>query len=274
MVFKLLVLDIDGTLLGRDGSISSENRQALAQARESGMLVSLSTARTVRACQKVIAELGLDGCHIFFDGALVKNPAQEDEVYKKPIKSELVKKVIEFARSEGIHLELHSASRCFVERDHWSLPIRRELFDLEPTFSSFDGLWHRERIIKVVSMLKSSGEIERARFFEGEFKDLVHFSWAMTPTYPDIHFLNLVDPDVSKGRALEVLASYLGVPLAEVAVVGDALNDVPLFERAGFSVAMGNAPDEVKTKADYVTLDVDQSGLAAVVRKFVLGGAG
>ena len=270
MSHKLLVLDIDGTLMGRDGSISPENRRVLAQVRKSDILVSLSTARALQACRRIIAELELDGCHIFFDGALIKNPAHEDEVYKKPIKPQLVKDMLEFARLKSIHLEVHSASQVFIEQGHWSIPIRRELFGIEPILASFDGLWRREQIIKVVSMIESASELEKARLFEDKFKDCVHFSWAMTPTYPDIHFLNLVGLGVTKGRALEVLASYLGVSLAEVAVAGDASNDISLLERAGLSIAMGNASDEVKAKADYVTLDVDQDGLAVAVSKFLL----
>jgi hypothetical protein len=69
---------------------------------------------------------------------------------------------------------------------------------------------------------------------------------------------------------LEALASHLSIPLSEVLAIGDERNDVSLFELAGFSVAMGNAPDEVKAAADYITLDVEQSGVAAAIKKFLL----
>jgi hypothetical protein len=75
---------------------------------------------------------------------------------------------------------------------------------------------------------------------------------------------------VSKGRALEALASYLGISLAEVMAIGDGINDIPLLSVAGLAIAMGNAPDEVKAVADYITLDVDHSGVAAAIEKFLL----
>ena len=270
MGYKLLVVDIDGTLLGRDGHISAENRQALAQVKDLGIRVSLSTARVVQACWRIIEQLGLDGYHIFVDGALVKNPTEDKVVYVKPLKPELVKRAVELAHLNGVYLELHSANRFFVEQEHWSINIRRQFFGIEPTRVDFSGLWHQEEIIKVVLVVSSADEIARARVFQDNFKDDFHFSWAMTPSYPDVHFINLLDPEVSKGKALEVLASYLEVPLAEVAVAGDATNDISLFERAGLAIAMGNAPDEVKSAAHHVTLDVDQSGLAKAVRKFLL----
>ena len=80
----------------------------------------------------------------------------------------------------------------------------------------------------------------------------------------------MLAPGVSKGRALEALASYLGISLAEVMAIGDGINDIPLLSVAGLAIAMGNAPDEVKAVADYITLDVDHSGVAAAIEKFLL----
>ncbi|MFH1003018.1 MAG: HAD hydrolase family protein, partial [Chloroflexota bacterium] len=102
------------------------------------------------------------------------------------------------------------------------------------------------------------------------FEERLRFSWAMTPAYPEVHFVNIVDPRVSKGKALAALTSYLGIALDEVMVVGDGTNDLPLLALAGLAVAMGNAPDEVKQAADHVTADVDRSGLAAAIARFLL----
>ena len=79
------MVDIDGTLVGKDGSISAEDRDALARVRHLGIEVSLSTGRAAQACLRIISQLSLDGYHIFFDGALVSNPNQGKEVYAQPI---------------------------------------------------------------------------------------------------------------------------------------------------------------------------------------------
>ena len=77
-------------------------------------------------------------------------------------------------------------------------------------------------------------------------------------------------PGVSKGRALGALASHLGVALDEVIAIGDGSNDVPLLSLAGVAVAMGNAPEEGKAVADHVTLDIEHSGVAAAIERFLL----
>ncbi len=269
MSFKLLVLDIDGTLMGRDGRISHENKRVLEEARSLGLRISLSTARAVGACWGIIEELELQGYHIFFDGALVENLNEGKEVYIKPLKMGQVKEAIEFARLNDIHLELHSPSSFYIEHDHWSVELRRQLFRHEPMIIDLERVLPYEKIVKMVLMVSSAEEIAKAKAFEERFDSRFRFSWAMTPSHPEVCFVNVLDPEVSKGKALEFLASYLGVPLGEVCVVGDAVNDISLFERAGLSIAMGNAPDEVKAKADYVTLDVDEDGLAEALKKLV-----
>ena len=80
----------------------------------------------------------------------------------------------------------------------------------------------------------------------------------------------MIDPRVSKGKALEALTSHLGIALDEVMAVGDGNNDIPLLTTAGLAVAMGDAPDEVKAVADYITLDIEHNGVAAAIEKFLL----
>jgi hydroxymethylpyrimidine pyrophosphatase-like HAD family hydrolase len=93
---------------------------------------------------------------------------------------------------------------------------------------------------------------------------------ATTPAYQGLTFVNILASEVSKGEALKVLVSYLEVPLDRVMAIGDGENDIPMLALAGFSVAMANAPEEVKTAADHVTLDIEHDGVAAAVSRFLL----
>jgi Cof subfamily protein (haloacid dehalogenase superfamily) len=268
MKYKLLVVDIDGTLLGRGRTISAENKKALDQARKLGVGVALSTGRAVLACRDILDQLALDGHHIFFDGALVSD--LDEEVYAEPLDRGVVREAIEFARWLKIDLELYSITHYFVERETWSTDAHRKFFGIEPTVVDFTGLWERERIIKGGLASVNSGQVAKAREFYARFESSLHFSLARSPAFPDVEFTNVVALMVSKGRALEALVLHLGMSLGEVMAVGDGTNDIALLSRAGLAVAMGNAPDEVKAVADHVTLDVDQSGLAAAVERFLL----
>jgi len=264
------VVDIDGTLVGGNRSISVENREALAKTRGAGIKVSLSTGRAIKACLSIIDQLSLDSWHISFDGALVSRPSHSEEVYVQPISKAVLEQMIEFAHQHDLNLELYSATHYFAERETWSTDAHRQFFGIEPTMVDFTDLWERERIIKGGLANTTPQEVARARDFCQQFSDRLYFSWARTPAYPDVDFINIVTPGVSKGKALETLVSHLGVALSEVIAVGDGTNDISLLTSAGLAVAMGNAHDEVKAVADHITLDVEDSGLAAAIKRFLL----
>lgn len=264
------MVDVDGTLLGKKGVLSLEDKKALTQVRDSGIQVSLSTGRATIACLAIVQQLSLDGYQIFFDGALISDPTGHQEVYIRLIDPDLVKQVVEFVHANEINLELYSATGYFVERETWSTEIRRRFFGIEPAIVDFAGIWQRERIIKGTTIVQSPEEKAKAKKFHRHFGRCLAFSWTNTPAYPDVDFINVLNPRVSKGDAMEVLTSFLGIDLARVVAIGDGANDIPLFTRVGLSIAMGNAPDEVKAAADYITLDIEHSGVAAAIEEFVL----
>jgi len=268
--YKLLVADIDGTLLGKNGTISIEDADALAKVRRSGIQVALSTGRVAQACLGVLEQLELDGYHVFSDGALVSNPWTGREVYAEPIGKGLVRQIVDFAHREEIIFDLYSATHFYVERETWASDIRRKFFGLQPTVTDFTDLWRKERIIKGTLVVRSAEEKAKANSFYRHFKDSLNLSWTKTPAYPEVDFINVIAPGVTKGKALEALAAFLKIPLAEVIAIGDGANDVPVLSRAGMAVAMGNAPDELKAIADHITLDVDHSGVAEAVNKFLV----
>jgi len=263
------VIDIDGTLVNRHGNISTEDTEALAKARDLGIQVSLSTGRGLQASLSIIHQLSLDSYHISFDGALVSSPSQGEEVYVQPVSQAMVRQMVDVAHQHNLDLELFTVTHYFAERETWSTEAHRQFFGVHPTIVDFTKVWERERIIKGGLVPTTPQEAARARDFCHQFGDTLHFSWVKTPAFPDIDFINILAPGVSKGKALQALASHLGVSLTEVIAIGDGTNDISLLTTAGLAIAMGNAPDELKAVANYITLDVDHSGLAAALNQFL-----
>ena len=268
--YKMLVVDIDGTLIGEKEVISKRDKEALKKAADIGIKVALCTGRVNRACRGIIEELELDGYHIFYDGALVADPSGEKELFARAIDKKIVRQMVELARSKDTYLELYSSEHFFAEKQNWSDDIHSSFFGMVPKIMSYDGIWNRERIIKAELVVRSEKEAVQAESFRKEFDEDLRFSIARSPSFPDIEFINIISPGVSKGNALAVLVEHLGVSLEEVMAIGDGSNDIPLLKAAGFSVAMANARDELKEIADYITLDADSGGVAAAVEKFLL----
>ena len=268
--YKLLVVDIDGTLLNSRGIISAEDTEAIARVEKAGVRVILSTGRAAMASGWVLDHLHLNGYHIFFDGALVYNPVNKREAYAESIDGALARQAIDFARQNNIHIDLYSSTRYFVEQESWAVDIRRQFFRIEPTFQNLDEVCRRERIIKGTVIIRTPAEKALAIEFQNQFRGKLIFSWTTTPAYPDVDFINVVSPKVSKGKALEELCTLLEVPLSQVVAIGDGVNDVSLLKTAGLAVAMGNCVDELKSVAHTVTHDVDHSGVAEAIRRFLI----
>ena len=269
---RLLVVDIDGTLLNQQGTISEADRRAITGAVRAGITVALSTGRAVAASRWVLEHLRLNGYHMFFDGALVADPFRGHEVYAEPIPPHLVREVVEYLWQHGMRIDLYSSTHFFAEHLDWVTDIRRDFFRTPPTLVSFDGIWERERILKATLVVRSAGEKAGARRFVEYFAGRLAFSWTQTPAFPDVDFINVLSRCVSKGKALQELASFLGVPLAETVAIGNGANDVPLLAAAGFGIAVGNACEELKEVADCVVPGVADSGVAFAVRRYLLGG--
>ncbi len=268
--YKLLVVDIDGTLVGKDGTIAAEDKEAVARVAGSGIRVALSTGRVTQACLKIINQLSLDGYHIFFDGALVGNPDNSHEVYVEPLSRDMARQIIDYVHHDEINLDLYSSSHYYIERETWASNIRRQFFGLQPIIVDFNRLWPQERIIKGTLVVFSAAEKAKAESCRLFFKDRLSFSRTNTPAYPGVDFINVTAPGVSKGKALAALASFLGIPLTGVMAIGDGVNDVSLLAQAGLAIAMGNASDELKVLAHHITADVDHHGVAAAVERFLL----
>jgi hypothetical protein len=107
--YKLLVLDIDGTLIGKSGKVSHENKQALARASSRGVIISLCTGRSLNGSLPLLAEMSLDGSHIFCDGALVLKPSTGHEIYAQELEAGSIRKAVEWAQRHGMDIELYSS---------------------------------------------------------------------------------------------------------------------------------------------------------------------
>jgi len=265
---KLVVIDLDGTLVDRNGKIADEDKEAVMRLAQSYVHVALCTGRILQTALPFIKELDLNTPQIMFDGALIYVMRGEIVVHDKPLPPEVVKEAIEYCRAGDIYLELYSHETFFAERENWSDEIHRNFFHVEPAVGSFDGIWDRERILKAEMVVGSPEEAAKAKGFADYFKGRLNFSIANTPAYLDAEFLNITHPEVSKGTAVRFLMEKLGVHPSEIIGIGDGLNDISFLKEAGNAVAMGDAPDEVKQVCQHITLDVEHNGVAAAIYKF------
>jgi 5-amino-6-(5-phospho-D-ribitylamino)uracil phosphatase len=257
----LIALDLDGTLLSPDETISARDRAAVKAALAAGIRVVLVTGRGVDMPIRVSRELGLNLPVICCHGALTKDFGANKTLESIPVPLQYAKPLIAFAEREKLSVAMYVDEAFYrpegseVVMDDmrgtgwYEVPSLTDLLTGAPTFIRFLGETSVRRML-------------------AEFGDLPlsfrHETWF------DFVECAVLNRDASKKNALARLAADFGVPADRVLAVGDSRNDVPMLRWAGVGVAMGNALAEVREAVRYVTTRNDQDGVALAIERFVL----
>ena len=255
----LVALDLDGTLLGPDETISVRNRNAIKEALLAGIRVVLVTGRGVDTPIRISKELGLNLPVICCHGALTKDFGANKTLESIPVPLQYAKPMVQFAEREGLAIAVYldeafyrlEGSEIFMEDmrgPYWhEAPSLHELLTQAPTFIRFLG---QESVTRM----------------QREFGDLpLSFRYE---TWYDFVECAVLNREASKKNALSRLCADFGVSSDRVLAVGDSRNDVPMLRWAGIGVAMGNALPEVRQAVRYVTAPNDRDGVALALERF------
>lgn len=264
---KLLVTDLDGTLLPSGRTVSLENIKAAQAATAAGVVVTLATGRMFRAALPIAEQLGVDAPIIAYNGALIKHMSGE-VLFAKFLPPDLIREVVTFGQERGWHLQSYCADRVlFAQYDAYARAYEQNQ-EVKGEIVGWDGLRScTEEVCKLLS-ITSGGEETDARVAALN----AHFGERIEAMRSNANYAEIVSPGVSKASALVRLTGILGIPLAETMAIGDADNDLPMLRAAGRSIAMGNAVPEVKAACDYETAKCSENGFAKAVYDYVLEG--
>mgnify|MGYP000904179656 CR=1 FL=1 len=261
---RLVALDLDGTLLTDDLIIEPRAKEILQQLIKQGIGVTLATGRMFSSAQLFAIELGLELPLIVYHGAQIRHAATAEVLYQSTLSLPLARRLIKHLRRFDFAYNVYLSDRLYVEKIHpeneeYAERTGIELHQVEDMLSFL-----QEDPIKIVA-LRDSHELDR---LEQIIRQDVGKELYLTRSLP--FYLEMLNPDVNKARALQELASWYDIAPAEIMVFGDSYNDVQMLAYACLGVAMGNAPDDVQTVADYVTASNNEGGVAQALEKFLL----
>lgn len=261
---RLLVSDVDGTLIGTDKSLAPATIAAVRDLRQAGVSLCLASSRSVRGMAMYLGELGLgtsaaglNGAEIVAaDGSVLERCTLDPEVARLTIET-LTRHGIESWLFTDKDWLIRDAAGAFVPREQKAVRIAPTLVE------SFDG--HYGAVGKIMGATTDYPLLERV---ETELQALLGDRVNAHRSSP--WYLDVTDPSANKGSAALRLAALLGIDRSEMACIGDMDNDIAMLRLAGLSIAMGNAPDHVKAAAQHVTDGNNEDGWAKAVRALVL----
>lgn len=275
-LFRLVALDLDGTLLNSDGTVSAENKAAIKKATRQGVSFAIATGRPYRGLPlEVMEELGIQYA-ITANGAGIYQTPGKICLFEHCMQTELVNDILEKLLELEIHMDLFIDGNAYTPAK-----CRETLLGIHTLPDSLKKyiLTTREVVPDIIGFLhKSQCPVQKFTLNFQQREDGAYINREETigilRQYPGITYLSggfgnleFTKNGVTKAKGLSQLCGHLGIPIAQTIACGDSENDLDIIKAAGLGVAMANAPKAIRSQAGDVTLSNDMHGVAAMLEK-------
>jgi Cof subfamily protein (haloacid dehalogenase superfamily) len=262
---SLVLADVDGTLVTEQKVLTERARAAVHNVREAGIRFAITSGRPPKGMAMVQDALKLDTPIAGFNGGLFVKP--DFAILKQQtLPTDVAQRALELIRNHGLDAWVYRGNDWLIaklEAPH----VAREAWTVK--FEAKVVADVAEKLDQVSKIVGVSDDLDRVQRCEADAQ--AAFGERATATRSQPYYLDVTNKGANKGAVVDFLSGYLGVPTSEIATIGDQLNDVLMFKRSGFSIAMGNASDQVKAEASAVTDSYNDEGFAKAMERFVLG---
>lgn len=266
MRYKLIAVDVDGTLLDSKKNLTPETIKAVREAVNAGIIFTICTGRPIQGVEPLSEKLGLDLPFITYNGAMIVMGKSRKILYAKTMRGEDVEPIYQLGK------KLQTTVILWVNNKFYVSP-------LSPEAAKYGELSRTEPLpIDNLNSLIAEG-VTKVLFYD-DVKKINHWAETVGPHVPPTvnyctsqpFLLEFFDQEVSKANALARLGAYYGLTREEMIAIGDGQNDLSMIKYAGLGVAMANAAPNIQQAADYVTSSNDENGVAHVIYRFCLDG--
>lgn len=263
MAYKIIALDLDDTLLNAKKEVSPENRKVLDRLAETGMHIVLASGRLIQGMQYVLDQIPGHSYTISFGGAVITDKDGKN-IYSCSLPPLTAKKIIRYVADHGYYFQIFCNNTFYyVNRtQHTDKYEKSARFTgvQEPEILNWDIVYTSKILI-----IDSQERVNELRIiFEDMFPDI-------QIVFSQTGYMEILNTEVSKGKALAHITELLHLEPNEVIAIGDSEIDISMIEYAGLGIAMGDANESVLKIADYITESCEQDGVATAVKKFIFG---
>lgn len=269
-MYRLIVSDLDGTLLRDDHTISEYTKSVIRKVSEQGIEFMLATGRIFGGARKYARELNLNTPILACNGALIKEAAGE-LLYGRPLPEDTLEEIFRQLTDRNIYFHCYAEESFYTKKIEGSLASFYSFNSAQPQEDRFPmveiepmELIGKEAVYKVLARYED--EVDRKALYDC-LKEIpgtsVTVSW--------LNSFDICADQVSKSSAIDRYAREKGIEPSEIICFGDNYNDVDMIRYAGLGIAPENAVSAIKEAADYVTCSNNEDGVAKAIEKFVFG---
>jgi Cof subfamily protein (haloacid dehalogenase superfamily) len=261
---SLLLADVDGTLVTPEKVLTERARNAVHRLHQAGIRFAITSGRPPKGMAMLVEPLAIDTPIAAFNGGMFVHP-DLSIIEERELAPDVAKEALDIILRHGLDAWVYSGNDWLV-RDVNAPHVDREIYTVkfQPKAVS-DFASALQKAVKIVGV---SDDPERIKACEADTH--AAFSGHASATRSQPYYLDVTHPDANKGFVAGYLSRLLGIPKEEIATIGDQPNDVLMFKRSGFSIAMGNASEEVRRQASAVTDSNDDEGFAKAVERYLL----
>ncbi|RYZ34411.1 MAG: Cof-type HAD-IIB family hydrolase, partial [Myxococcaceae bacterium] len=263
---KLLIADVDGTLVTRDKVLTPRTCDAVAGLRDSGILFTLTSGRPPRGMAGLVAPLKLTAPLAAFNGGVYVKPDLTTVLAQRTLPPAIARQAVDLMLQAGLDVWVYQGADWFLRAPE-AFRVAREKTNVgfDPVvIADLHGVL--DAAIKLVGVSEDTARVARC---EAELALRLGTEASAARSTP--YYVDVTHPEANKGMVVREASRLLGIPLEQIAVIGDMANDLPMLNTAGMGIAMGNASPEVQRFARHVTRTNDEEGFAYAVDTFILG---
>ncbi len=287
-MYKLIAIDLDGTLLNLYGVVSERNKQALIQANQEGAEIVIASGRSTNSVKNIASDLGICSYIICGNGSLIYDLQEDKIIYDKFIEKKKALQIIEVCEQNSIYYNIYTENMViaktmnnnvlFYHQENASKPdSKKTKINLVQNIYEYIENLENQNILKITISDSDSiifnGIIRKLREIKNiDVLDVAHMSRKVIKSGTEevsleYYYTEITSQNVDKWYAIEYLMGKLGLSKEDVITIGDNVNDKIMIENAGLGVAMGNSAPYIKEIADVVVADNNNDGVAEAVEK-------
>ncbi len=289
-MYKLIAIDIDGTLINSYGEITNENKNAVKKANEAGINVILASGRNYATIQSFSNDLNLNKYAICGNGSSIYDIKNNKVIYEKTLSKEKVLDIIKICEENSIYYNIYTESSILTQKLNYNTLVyynenlkkqdgKKTYINIIENLYKYVKESEIDKYLKITicddsqvifkNILKTLKNIKGIDVLDVEHMSRKIIKTGSTEIKVEYFYTEVTAENTDKWNAIKFLAKELGIENKEVLTIGDNINDKTMIENAGLGIAMGNSNPSIKEVADCVVNDNDSSGVAQAINKFV-----